>query len=102
MSAFRNEPVDLRYLSDQDKQDFQKGGGYGEQVSSYKRARAQKGQLAYEAKRPIRTRSKTPGTGGQSAGIAIQQERYRRIGEQNAADKSNRPQKDANIYDIYQ
>lgn len=101
MSAFRNEPVDLRYLSDQDKQDFQRGGGYGEQVSNYKRARMNKGRLAYDAKRQIRTTSQTPGTGGQPADIAVQQERNRRIGVERDSAKAQRPQMDNSMYDIY-
>ena len=101
MSAFRNTPIDRRRLSDQDKNDFNRGGGYGEQATNYKRARINKGILAYDAKRQERTTPQTPGTGGQSAGIAIQQERNRRIGVQRDNEKAKRPQMDNSMYDIY-
>lgn len=101
MSNLRNEPVDLRYLSDQDKRDFQKGGGYGEQLRAYKRARAYQGNMAYNAKRQERTTAQTPGTGGFTGGIQQQQDRYREIGQEKARAKSFRPEMDNSIYDIY-
>ena len=101
MSNLRNEPVDLRYLSDKDKSDFQKGGGYGEQVSAYKRARAYQGNMAYNAKRQIKTTSQTLGTGGQGGGIQMQQDRYREIGQEKRKSQSFRPDMDDSIYDIY-
>ena len=101
MSNLRNEPVDLRYLSDQDKRDFQKGGGYGDQVTAYKRARQYQGNMAYNAKRQERTTVQTPGTGGQGAGIQQQQERYREIGQDKRQSQSFRPEMSDDVYDIY-
>ena len=101
MANTRTDQVDLRRLSDQDKHDFQKGGGYGEQVSALKRARAYQGNMAYAAKRQEKTTTQTPGTGGMSPGIGIQQERYREIGRENEAAKGNRPDLENSMYDIY-
>ena len=101
MSNIRTDQVDLRRLSDQDKSDFQRGGGYGEQVAALKRARAYQGNMAYNAKRQERTTTQTPGTGGMSPGIGMQQERYREIGQENEAAKGNRPDLDNAMYDIY-
>lgn len=101
MSNLRNKPTDLRYLSDQDKRDFQKGGGYGEQVQAYKRARQYQGNMAYNAKRQERTTVQTPGTGGQGAGIEQQQKRYREIGQDRRQSQSFRPDLEDNLYDIY-
>lgn len=101
MSAFRNTPIDRRNLSMRDRNDLNKSGEYGEQQQQYKRARINKGILAYDAKRQPRTTTQTPGTGGQSAGLAIQQERNRRIGVQRDAEKAKRPQMENSMYDIY-
>ena len=102
MSNLRNKPIDQRYLSDQDKEGYQKGGGYAKQHTAYKRAKAYQGNMAYNAKRQERTTSQTPGTGGFTGGIEQQQDRYREIGQQNARAKSNRPDMDDSIYDIYE
>lgn len=101
MSAFRNTPVDLRYLSDQDKSNFKRGGGYGQQVTALKRAKAYKGRMAYDAKRQERTTTQTPGTGGFTKGIALQQQRNREIGQEQSRAESLRPDMENNIYDIY-
>lgn len=101
MANTRTDQVDLRRLSDQDKHDFQKGGGYKDQVSALKRARAYQGNMAYNAKRQEKTTTQTPGTGGISPGIGMQQERYREIGREKAAARSNRPDLENNMYDIY-
>ena len=102
MSNIRNKPIDQRYLSDEDKEAYQKGGGYSKQVKAYKKARAYQGNMAYNAKRQERTTSQTPGTGGFTGGIYQQQERYRQIGQENRQAKSNRPDMDNSIYDIYE
>lgn len=101
MSNLRNDRVDLRYLSDQDKRDFQQGGGYGSQVSAYKRARQYQGNMAYKAKQQQRTTTQTPGTGGFTGGIEQQQDRYREIGQEKRKAQSMRPDMDNSIYDIY-
>ena len=79
-AGLRNKPVDRRYLSDQDKADYNQSGEYGRRASAVKRARAYRGQMAYQLNRPKRTVSSTPGSGGQSAGIGIQQQRLKQYG----------------------
>ena len=101
MSNLRNKPIDQRYLSDQDKADYRRGGGASSQARALKRAKAYQGNMAYNAKRQERTTTQTPGTGGFTGGIAQQQERYREIGRDNQRAKSNRPDMDNSIYDIY-
>ena len=38
-AGIRNKPVDRRYLSDQDKADYNNSGGYGRAATAVKRAR---------------------------------------------------------------
>lgn len=85
-AGLRNKPLDRRYLSDQDKSDYNQSGEYGRRASAVKRARAYRGQMAYQMNRPKRTVSSTPGSGGQSAGIGIQQQRLKKYGEGKRSD----------------
>lgn len=102
MAGFRTNKIDLRRLSDQDKDALGRSGGIGKQRTALKRARAWNGNQAYRANRPIRTEVRTPGTGGQSAGIGIQQDRYREIGQDKRTSESFRPQMSEDIYsDLY-
>ena len=84
-----------------DRADYNRGGGYGSEMSSYKRTRAMNAQNAIRSSRQPRTTSQTPGTGGFTAGLAIQQERYRRMGQENRQAEGMRPQVDNSMYDIY-
>ena len=102
MSNFRNSPIDRRRLNSRDRQEFNQGGGYGEQLTAYKRARAYNAQNRMLAKRDSRTTEKTPGTGGFTQGLGIQQERYREMGQKRDAAEANRPDMDTSIYDIYE
>lgn len=99
MAGFRTEKTDLRRLSDQDKEGLYKSGTVGKQRQALKRARAWNGRQAYAANGPKRTEIRTPGTGGQSAGIGIQQERYREIGQDKRSSESFRPEMSDNIYE---
>ena len=101
MSAFRNEPLDRRYLSARDRSDFNQSGAASAQQMALKRAKAYKGQMAYEANRPINTTSATPGTGGQSTGIGIQQQRMQEKSAEKARQQELRPASDDSAYDIY-
>ena len=101
VSNFLNKPIDRRRLNAKDRADYNKGGGYASQQQALKRARAYNAQNKMLANRDQRTTTQTPGTGGQSAGIGYQQERYRQIGQENAAAKANRPDMDNTMYDIY-
>jgi hypothetical protein len=60
----RNKPVDRRYLSDQDKNDYNQSGEYGRRAQALSRARGRKGQMAYQANRPMNTQSRTQRSGG--------------------------------------
>ena len=63
-AGLRNKPVDRRYLSDQDKSDYNNSGEYGQRATALARARGRRGQMAYQASRPMNTSTRTPGTGG--------------------------------------
>lgn len=101
MNNFNNKPIDRRRLNMRDRADYNRGGGYGSEMSSYKRTRAMNAQNAIRSSRQPRTTSQTPGTGGFTAGLAIQQERYRRMGQENRQAEGMRPQVDNSMYDIY-
>ena len=79
-SGLRNKPVDRRYLSDKDKSDYNQSGQYGKQAKALSRARQRRGQMAYQRNRPVNTQGRTPGTGGFSQGIGIQQQRLGEYG----------------------
>ena len=102
MAGFRTEKTDLRRLTDQDKEGLFRSGTVRKQRQALKRARAWNGRQAYKANGPKRTEILTPGTGGQSPGIGIQQERYREIGQDKRTSESFRPKMSDNIYeDLY-
>ena len=90
-AGLRNKPVDRRYLSDQDKSDYNNSGEYGQRATALARARGRRGQMAYQASRPMNTTSRTPGTGGFTAGIAAQQGRLREYGQNRQSEFSVRP-----------
>ena len=79
-AGFRNTPVDRRYLSDQDESDYNNSGAYGDAASKLARARYYRGQMAQANNRPPNTQGSTPGTGGFTGGLAIQQQRQREKG----------------------
>ena len=81
----RNKPVDRRYLSDQDKSDYNQSGEYAERATALSRARQRKGNMAYQYRRPMNTQGRTPGTGGNFKGIGVQQAR---LGEYGAGRQS--------------
>ena len=76
----RNKPIDRRYLNKKDRADYNQSGEYGNRASALARVRGYKGQMAYDANRPMNTQGRTPGTGGFSAGIGIQQQRLKEVG----------------------
>ncbi len=102
MAGFRTEKTDLRRVSDQDKDSLTRTGAVSKQRQALKKARAWNGRQAYAANGPKRTEIRTPGTGGQSPGIGIQQERYREIGQDKQMSESFRPKMSDDIYeDLY-
>ena len=90
-AGLRNKPVDRRYLSDQDKNDYNSSGEYSQRATALARARGRRGQMAYQASRPMNTTSRTPGTGGFTMGIAAQQGRLRNYGQGRQTEFSVRP-----------
>ena len=114
MAGLRNQPVDRRYLSDQDKEMYNRGGGYGERASAKARAQSRRGNISYNANRPTRTTiSKEQGKArGRAAGIAgfgdftrygdeAQRERMSEMRAEKKRSEGFRPTS-ANINDIYQ
>jgi hypothetical protein len=101
VSNFNNKPIDRRRLNMRDRSDFNQGGGYGAQMTAYKRARAFNAQNKMLNNMQQRTTDQRAGTGGFTGGLGIQQERYRQMGYENEQAKANRPQLDNSMYDIY-
>ena len=72
----RNKPVDRRRLSAADRQSYQPSN----RASAVAKARARKGQLSWDNKVNVGRQERSPGTGGFTQGIAIQQQRLREQG----------------------
>ena len=102
MSAFRSDPIDRRRLNMRDRSDLNRGGGRQSEERAQKYLKAYKGEVAYQAKKPIKTTTQTPGTGGMTQGLAIQQQRQREIGDANRRSEGFKPDMEDNIYDIYE
>ena len=60
----RNKPIDRRYLNEKDRDDYNMSGEYGNRASALARVRGYKGQMAYQANRPMNTQSRTQRSGG--------------------------------------
>jgi len=91
-AGIKNKPVDRRYLSDQDKSDYNQSGAYGRRAQAVSRARAYRGNLAYSTNAPQRTVVHTPGTGGYGVGLGAQIQLNQEIGAQNSRMKGFRPE----------
>ena len=99
-TGIKNKPVDRRYLSDQDKSDYNQGA-YQTRAAAVSRARARRGNLAYQANAPQRSVVHTPGTGGMGVGIDATYMRNREIGDVNRRMEGFKPEI-KNIYkDLY-
>ena len=98
---FRNGPIDRRRLNKKDRSDYSQGGKFAERQRALARVRAYNGQNRILANRDQPTTTQTPGSGGQSAGLGIQQQRYRDIGQEQDAQVQSRPEMDNSMYDIY-
>jgi len=72
----RNTTVDKRRLSKADKEAYRPRT----RMAQMKKTSQLRGNMAWENNKPIRTQSRREGTGGFTGGLAIQQERMRRIG----------------------
>jgi hypothetical protein len=100
-AGIRNKPVDRRYLSDQDKSDYNNSGEYSKRARAVKRAKAYRGNMAYQNNRPMRTVTRTPGTGGFGVGLGAQITRNRQIGEARRKSEALRPDIGNSLADIY-
>jgi len=100
-AGLRNKPIDRRYLRDDERETYDASGDYNARASALKRTKAYKGQMAYEQNRPIRTVTRTPGTGGMNTGIGIQRQRKVNQAIANERTATLRPEMDAtpNIYE---
>ena len=87
----RNKPIDRRYLNEKDRDDYNQSGEYGNRASALARVRGYKGQMAYEANRPMNTQGRTPGTGGFNKGIGVQQARMRDYGSSRRSEYTVKP-----------
>ena len=82
----RNGPVDKRRLKDSDQ--------YQSRSAARKlaQARLNRGELAWSGKVNVGRQEQTPGTGGFTQGLAIQQQRVREQGQELRRSKALRPQ----------
>lgn len=87
----RNKPIDRRYLNEKDRADYNQSGEYGNRASALARVRGYKGQMAYQANRPMNTQGRTPGTGGFNKGIGVQQARMRDYGASRRSEYQVKP-----------
>ena len=69
MANLRNKPLDRRYLSEKDRSDYNQSGAAGRGIAAQKRAKARRGALSWQNKRKERTVTRTPGSGGFTAGF---------------------------------
>jgi len=114
VAGLRNGPVDRRYLSDQDNSDYQRGGGFGERSLAKARAQGRRGNISYQANRPISTTiskeqgkargraPETPGFGDFTRyGAESQRQRMIDVSQEKERAESFRPTK-MSMPDIYQ
>ena len=90
----RNTPVDQRRLSAEDRQTYRVANpGGGRREMALKRARAYRGNLAYQNNRPVRTTDLKPGSGGVNTGRIIQQLRGREQAAEQRRQKGFKPER---------
>ena len=102
MSAFRDTPIDRRRLDMRDRRDLDKGGGRQSEERAQSYLRSYKGKVDYLGKQQENTTPQTPGTGGMTQGLGIQQQRQREVGDANRRSEGFKPDLEENIYDIYE
>jgi hypothetical protein len=85
----RNKPVDRRRLSAEDRASYKPSN----RVQAVSKARARKGQLAWNNKVNMGRQEQSPGTGGFTQGISLQQARLREEGAKVERAKALRPEK---------
>jgi hypothetical protein len=84
----RNKPVDRRRLSAEDRASYKPSN----RVKAVSKARARKGQLAWNNKVNMGRQEQSPGTGGFTQGISLQQARLREEGAKIKRAEALRPQ----------
>ena len=98
-AGLRNKPIDRRRLNMRDRSDYNQSGAYGRQAQAVSRARAYRGQAAYELNRPPATVSRRPGSGSFGNPKAIQQARLRDYGRtSNSEFKGKKPSSKGDIF----
>ena len=85
----RNKPIDRRRLSAEDRAQYNPG----KRQQAVAKARARKGNLAWNNKVTTGRQEQKPGTGGFTSGLALQQQRNREEGAKVARSKALRPEK---------
>lgn len=85
----RNKPVDRRRLSAEDRASYKPSN----RVQAVSKARARKGQLAWNNKVNMGRQEQSPGTGGFTQGRSLQQARLREEGAKVERAKALRPEK---------
>ena len=85
----RNKPIDRRRLSAEDRAQYNPSN----RMKAVAKARARKGNLAWDNKVTTGRQEQKPGTGGFTSGLALQQQRNREEGAKVARSKALRPEK---------
>ena len=85
----RNKPIDRRRLSAEDRAVYNPSN----RMQAVAKARARKGNLAWNNKVDTGRQEQKPGTGGFTSGLALQQQRNREEGAKVARSKALRPEK---------
>ena len=85
----RNKPLDRRRLSKEDREQYNPSN----RMKAVSKARARKGQLAWENKVDMGRQEQKPGTGGFTSGLGLQQARNREEGAKVQRSKALRPEK---------
>ena len=87
-AQLRTKPIDRRRLSAEDKQAYRPG----KRATALAKAKSYASAKNTQHRKPIRTTKKSPGTGGFTKGIAIQQQRVAEKGAELRRAKSLRPE----------
>ena len=93
-AGLRNKPIDRRYLNMKDRADYNQSGDYASHASALSKARARRGQMAYQQNRPMNTQGRTPGSGGMGQGINVQQKRLAKYGQSRKSEFQIKPPSD--------
>ena len=90
-AGLRNKPIDRRYLNARDRSDYNQSGEYSSRASALSKARARRGQMAYQQNRPMNTQGRRPGSGSLGGGIGVQQKRLAKYGQSRKSEFQIKP-----------